>query len=276
MIRPSIFVPLQIVQIIFLTFQNKRMAELGKKRKLTDDESIAVDRETRDEIGSPPKKRETSDEIGSPPKKLEGSLPKNVQSVSSSLDRRGNSFVVEDDWSKERHDQDAFKECNDQDSSKERHDQYLLNERHDQDSSKERHDQIDPSLEELPDTLDHFATSKGSSFDHFATSKGPSSPRHDPGWTRAFPDDSRCQTDPNLDKEIPSFRSAGTFPSFPPSRFRSTGLNPIHFRQPLKVGEFSVDDRRRFRNDASAKKYYVHLDSKQPPNLDLRKGVIST
>ena len=91
------------------------------------------------------------------------------------------------------------------------------------------------------------------------------------GWSHKFPNDSRCQKDPNFNKDIASFRSVGTFPSFPPSRFQ--GASPINFREPLKVGEFSLDHRRRFHNDVSAKKFYIHLDSKQPLKLDLRKGL---
>ena len=93
------------------------------------------------------------------------------------------------------------------------------------------------------------------------------------GWTRSFPNDTRCQQDPNLNEEIPSFRSLGTFPSHPPTRF--LGGAPVNFREPLKVGEFSIDPHRRFHNDASAKKYYVHLDSKRPLNMDLKKGVLT-
>lgn len=94
----------------------------------------------------------------------------------------------------------------------------------------------------------------------------------DSGWSRAFPSDSRIAS-PNLNREIPSFRSLGTFACFPPSRYQSGP--PTTFREPSNVGEFSLDDRRRFHNDASAKKFYYgvgKVDSGSRVEFDLRKG----
>ena len=90
------------------------------------------------------------------------------------------------------------------------------------------------------------------------------------GWVRSFPDDSRCQNDPDLNKEIGSFRSLGTFAAFPPTLFQSGA--PVNFRQPLKVGEFSIDSDRRFHNDASAKKFYAFRGDPASVSFDLKKG----
>ena len=92
------------------------------------------------------------------------------------------------------------------------------------------------------------------------------------GWSRLFPNDSRTSS-PNLNREISSFRSLGTIASFPPSRYQG-GL-PVTLREPLKVGEFSLDDQRKFHNDARAKKFFDDVANGVPDTrveFDLRKG----
>ena len=93
------------------------------------------------------------------------------------------------------------------------------------------------------------------------------------GWNRTFTSDTRSLTAPDFNKEVISLRSLGTVTVFPPSRFQSGA--PVNFREPLKVGEFSLDRERRFHNDSRSKKYYAFRDN-EPPNrrldLDLRKG----
>jgi len=90
------------------------------------------------------------------------------------------------------------------------------------------------------------------------------------GWSPRITGDTRCQTDPNLDREIRTMKSLGTLPSFPPSRFQHP--MPVLFKEPLKLGEFSIDSQRRFHNDASAKKYFAYKDDGSKVSMDLKLG----